>query len=519
VSDNFLPEPGVAADCISHFDNGTNTYTGCLPNYHNNPEYRGVLLTSLNVVHGAHDVKVGYQYMREMSGFPYTSTSGMQANFHFGVPVSVNTFNTPTDSTQYNSNHAVYVQDRWRSTRKLTVNLGLRFETTYGWQNATCQEATPFVQAACFPAIKGAPNWKAFAPRISAIYDLFGDGKTVLKVAGNRYEIPSGVSYVAQINPVTITSDTRAWTDANGTGIPALNDMGPSTGFNFGTTNRFTSTLKWPVANEYSVEVQRQLPGSVVVSASYTRRQTRHNIGPQNVAVPMGSYIPMAVTEVSSGQQVTVYNQSPALRGKFDVLWQNASALDTNYNGVAFTVNKRLSNRWMLMAGANFEKSVGDIFCNNAITCTNANSDLNNPNFNFRRGLIGNDVPVSLRGSGMYQMRGGVSVSVTAQHYTGFPEQTTVLVTGNTVTLTQVTQSLVIAPRGNTRTPPVTSMDVSLRKVWKYRAVALEPVLDAFNLMNTASLLSRTTQLGPTYQTPVTIQRGRLIRLGVNVNF
>jgi len=40
-----------------------------------------------------------------------------------------------------------------------------------------------------------------------------------------------------------------------------------------------------------------------------------------------------------------------------------------------------------------------------------------------------------------------------------------------------------------------------------------------YNLLNAASLLSRVTQLGPTYQTPATIQRGRLIRLGVNMNF
>jgi hypothetical protein len=49
--------------------------------------------------------------------------------------------------------------------------------------------------------------------------------------------------------------------------------------------------------------------------------------------------------------------------------------------------------------------------------------------------------------------------------------------------------------------------------------VAVEPVLDAYNLMNAASLLNRITQLGPTYLTPVTIQRGQLIRLGVNVKF
>jgi hypothetical protein len=153
------------------------------------------------------------------------------------------------------------------------------------------------------------------------------------------------------------------------------------------------------------------------------------------------------------------------------------------------------------------------------VSCTAATGDLNNPNFQFRHGLVGNDVPVSLRASGVYQMRWGVSVSATAQHYTGFPESTTVLVGANTVRLTQVTQSLVIEPRGTTRPPSVNSLDMSLRKTWKYHNVALEPVMDAYNLLNAASLLSRITQLGPTYLTPVTIQRGRLIRLGVNVNF
>ena len=519
VSDNFRPEPGVNTGDISHFDSVTNTYTVALPNYHDNPEVRGVVQGSVTYVIGDHDVKTGYQYMREQSGFPYTSTSGMRAVFRNGVPDSVNTYNTPVSYMDYDSSHSVYVQDKWRPTRKLTLNLGLRFETNYGWQPATCQVQTTFVQAQCFPAVQGAPDWKAFAPRFSAIYDLFGDGKTALKLAANRYEVPPGVSYAAQINPIAVTNDTRAWSDLNHDLVPQLSELGPSTGFNFGTTNRYSSTLAWPVVNEYSVEVERQLPWNVVVSATYMRREGRRNIGPQNMAVPLASYTPLQVTEATSGRQVTVYNQSPALIGKFDVLWDNVPALDSTYNGADLVVNKRLSDGWMLMAGASFGRTLGDIFCNNSVTCTAASSDLNNPNFAFRQGLVGNDVPVSLRVSGLYQMRWGVSVSATAQHFTGFPENTTVLVGGNTVKLTQVSQSLVVEPRGTTRPPPVHSLDVSLRKTWKFRNVAFEPVLDAYNLMNAASLLSRVTQVGPTYLTPVTIQRGRLIKLGVNVHF
>ena len=42
TSDNFRPQPEVAADAISHFDSVTNTYTVALPNYHDNPEVRAV---------------------------------------------------------------------------------------------------------------------------------------------------------------------------------------------------------------------------------------------------------------------------------------------------------------------------------------------------------------------------------------------------------------------------------------------------------------------------------------------
>ena len=48
---------------------------------------------------------------------------------------------------------------------------------------------------------------------------------------------------------------------------------------------------------------------------------------------------------------------------------------------------------------------------------------------------------------------------------------------------------------------------------------SVEAVLDANNLFNTASILTRVTQEGPTYLNPVTIQRGRLMRIGVNVDF
>ena len=324
-----------------------------------------------------------------------------------------------------------------------------------------------------------------------------------------------------RLNPLGATSDTRVWTvcaagqtsgcDLNGDLVPQVNELGVSSGFAFGVNNRYTDDLQWPVSNEYSLELQRQIPGNMVVSVGYTHRQTRRNIGSKNVAVPTDSYVPLQVTEANSGRAVTVYNQAPALRGRNDILWGNYGELDSNFNGADISVNKRMSQHWSVTGGASFGKTEGDT--------AGVASDLNNPNFAFRRGVVGNDVPWSYRASGVYDLPYQLSLSVTAQYYQGFPELTTVSVGNNTVALTQGATTLTVEPRGTTRLPAVTSVDMSIRKFWRVGNLKLEPRVDLYNLTNAASILGRVAQLGPTYGRVSNIQRGRLIKAGFSIEF
>lgn len=530
ADDKFGQEPEVSAGDISRFDAVSNTYTVALPTYRDLATFRDQVLGSVGYFTGRHDVRFGYQFMTAVQKSSIWSTSGMRAVYRNGIPDSVNTYNVPITSVttripvayepSYRDN-GLYIQDKWTPTRKLTLNLGLRFETTYGWQPASCQVETTFVAQQCFPEIKGAPDFKAIVPRLSAVYDIFGDGKTALKFAASRYDQPISLQNVLRLNPLGATSDTRAWTDCAGTKtsgcdlnrdlIPQLNELGPSNGFTFGANNRYDPDLKWPVSNEYSVELQRQIPGNMVVSVGFTRRETRRNIGSKNVAVPPETYIPLTVTEANSHEVVTVYNQAPALRGKTDILWANFPELDTNFNGTDISVNKRLSNHWSVSGGASYGKTTGD----NVIGV----NDLNNPNFTFRQGVVGNNVPWSYRASGLYELPYQVSVSATAQYYAGFPELTTVSVGANTFALTQGTTVLTVEPRGTTTLPAVSSVDASIRKFWKVGTMRLEPRLDLYNLTNSASILGRVTQLGPTYGRVSSIQRGRLIKAGMSIEF
>jgi hypothetical protein len=523
VSDNFHWPKEAKDDAIAGWDPITNTELRILGTYTISDMRRVVGQVSASYFTTQHDIKTGVQVNHgSLTPLGYSS-SGMRAIYRAGVPDSVNTYNTPTYSDMKDRETAVYVQDKWRPTRKLTMNVGLRFETNYGWMTAACQPKTPFVDAQCYSALKGFPDWKAIDPRFSAIYDLGGDGKTALKFAANRYITPVGKSIVERINPIKTVSDTRTWVaqslcasvnfigcDLNGDLLPQINELGTSSGYPFGVTNRYAPDTKWPWSTEYTAEVQRQLPGNLVVTVGYTHREKLGQIGSRNVAVPLSTYIPLTVTEANSNRSVTVFNQDPVLRGKNDILWNNESALDSTYNGSDITVSKRLSHGWMLNGGVSVGKNVGDIY---------GTDDLNNPNKTFRRGIQGNDVPFSLRLSGLYELPLGISASATFQRQSGFPELTVVSVGNNTVALTQGTTTVAVNPRAATRLPDLNQLDASLRKAIRIGRNNLQPRIDFYNLLNSATITSRVNTLGSSYLVPNSIQRGRIIKVGFNVDY
>jgi hypothetical protein len=509
------PQPAVKIGDIPGYDSLTQTHMTAAETYNNTRYLRDVFYASLNYVSGKHDLKGGYQleYGRHgvdtwsMSNYP----SGLRAVFRNGAPNSVNTYNTPNSNVDYIKDSVVYVQDKWTPVRRITVNVGLRLEKEVGWQPAVCQVETIFIAGQCFAAIKGVPDFFDPAPRSAVIFDLFGNGRTAVKIGASRYNIGTGSGITTRINPNRTTNDTRSWNDSNNDLIPQLSELGQSTGFNLGTTSRYNPDLKRPYAAEYSAEIEQQLFKNTVVSAGYYRRGIRRIIGSRNLLVPTSSYMPIQVTEVASGRQVTVYNQDPATRGKFDVLWDNYPELNSQYNGVEMSFTKRLANRWMFMTNVSVGKNVGDI---------SETGDLNNPNFTFRRGIIGDDVPFAVKASGIYEFAYGLMVSGNLQHYVGLPETTTVSVSSSTVALTQVTQSLVVEPRATHRLPDVNLIDLNVRRVFRFsKGRSFEPVVELFNILNSSATQARTTVLGPSYGNIANILRGRMAKVAINVKF
>src|SRR4029450_13530478 len=73
-----------------------------------------------------------------------------------------------------------------------------------------------------FAKVNDVPLWKAWAPRLGVAWDMFGDGKTAVKMALGRYVQKNCTGITLANNPITtsINTVTRVWNDANGNYIP-----------------------------------------------------------------------------------------------------------------------------------------------------------------------------------------------------------------------------------------------------------------------------------------------------------
>ena len=527
ADDAFGSRPEVKPGDIATNDTTTQISEVALPTYRAIGMFRDQVRTSFSWFQGKHDVKGGYEYVNATCTSRFWSTSGLRANFANGVPASVNTYLvqiTQSDTTygaditelfRYHADeHGMFVQDRWTPIRKLVLNLGLRYETSASFQPATCGPVTQFAPQSCYNKV-AAPSFKDISPRFNMVYDLTGNGRTAIKFAANRYDIPLNISVIERLNPVAVgnavTNDQRSWIDANSDKIPQLTEIGPSPGYvSVGANARYADGITRPVSNEYTVEFQRELPQNMVFSAGYTYKTTRRNFAEADTIQTLASWgNPITVTEVTSGEIVQVWRRGTASSAR---LFANSPDLNTNYRGGDLTLNKRMSNKWSLMAGGTWGKVTSR-------TRGGVRSDPHIVNYFDTETLAGADRPWSYRLSGVYQLPYDVSASGTWQYQAGAPEETTIVVTNQTISLPQGNTTLRARQYGDTRLPKVVGLDLSFRKTFRINRKTIAPRIDIFNATNTSTVTARITQLGPTYARISGIQRARLIKVGLNVEF
>src|SRR5205823_11486355 len=134
---------------------------------------------------------------------------------------------------------ALYAQEQWTHGR-LTLQGAIRFDQARSWIPIQQEGPTRFLPTAItLPETQGVDSYKDVTPRMGAAYNLFGNGKTAIKVNIGKYLEGVGIAgnflntNPSQRLPNTTSTFgplgvTRTWTDANGNFNPDCDLLNPN---------------------------------------------------------------------------------------------------------------------------------------------------------------------------------------------------------------------------------------------------------------------------------------------------
>jgi hypothetical protein len=501
----------AAPDAIATFDQVRSVFMGVSPRQDINGARMFTYAGYAAYVTGAHNFKTGFQVRTGWSEENFETRGDIVQIVSNGVPQSVRLVNTPSGHKESGVNLGIYVQDSWTLGR-VTINPGLRYERFVMSIPAQSAGVGRWVGAREFPAQNNIVNWNTVSPRFGFAWDLRGDGRTALKGGVSRYDRLAGVNLVQPLNQRNIAFRTCPWSDGNadlraqeteidfarctGSLVPSLGNVDPD--------------LERPFQWEYTVMVQRQIGSRTAVMAGYYGRRFWSLHTTVNDAVPSTAYTPVTITNPLTNQPLTVYNQDPATRGLVRNVLETIPDLRHRYHGVEFQVNTRLP-RATFFAGLTIGANRGD----------QDSGDLNNPNLRINNyGAVGFDAPYQIRGGFSYTLPAEVRLSGSIREQSGLPETRTFPVTTAVVPgLTQVTQNVQVAPRGEFRFPWVNIVDLRVTRSFSAGNLRFEPIVDLYNIFNNNAVTNAVQTVGPSLGRPSAIVMGRLLRLGARMNF
>jgi hypothetical protein len=540
---------------------------------------------SVSYVTGSHAFKVGFTTQEAWHHAAYDDggpSAGIGAGltaytFLNGVPSSLTEYAEPvTFSERLKVNLGTYAQDQW-TVKRLTLNLGIRYDYFNAYVPAQSLAAGPFVPARSYDQVNCVPCWKDINPRVAASYDLFGDGKTALKFNIGRFVQADIYTEARANNPVTraVLSATRTWTDTNGNFSPDCNLANPGAqnlsavggdvcgalnNLNFGLNNpnasQFASdTLVGFGARPYnwqtSVQVQHQLRPNVALTGGYFRTTWGALLELANTAVGPGDFNSYCVTAPldprlpgGGGNQICgLYDVTPAKFGQSTLLTSRVPSGSQSevYNGFDAAVDVRLPKGMSVNGGVNTGRT----------ETNNCGVVMNNPQIAFsgpqaapalgvlptitapRSNAFCDVLPpwsaaTQVKLSGTLPLPYQFQTGVTYQNLPGIPYYGS-FVYNNAAIFPSLGRNLAAGPNATVTVdliPPMTQfeariqqLDLRFARTFRMSGRRLEPEFDIYNALNASPILSVNNNFGAAWRTPTQILAGRLLKFGMKVTF
>ena len=369
------------------------------------------------------------------------------ASFLLGAPESASRNAGNTEGLMHGNTYSWYAQDTWHASRKLTLNLGVRWDYAsplindyglatfvletgqYVWdQKNPITGAAPNIPPAGIP-----PDRHNFAPRVGIAYQI--TPATVVRSGFGLYYNTFGSNYVQAQQSARGNwpfAFPQALAGLN-TGVPNVLMPNPFPGPATGSTvplgcqqclNLIQSSSRTGYVEEWRFSIQHQLSRSWMLESAYFGS---HGLKLTGQIVDNTAVIP-GPGPISARQ----------IRPQFPPYINNGyNVFPSWYDGGSFKLEKRLSSGLSFLVSYTFSKTI-DISDNLSNASLGGSPTSNATRFNLaqNRGVAGFDIPQNFVASVVYALPGktknravdavvaGWNVSGIVTHYSGLPFMT-----------------------------------------------------------------------------------------------
>ncbi len=350
---------------------------------------------------GAHTVKGGGEYRMIDGSFQFLGSTEIVYN---GIAEFIN--NTPAsvavalDSPLFNPQQYYligFVQDSWRATDKLTLELGLRYDFYSVVKEANGNARPFFIEENAFstdPDNFYNPDKNNISPRLSAVYAL--NDKTAVRGGFGIFYGPG--QFEDRIQPIENAIERRRVATADVPGNALQYPVNPAVLANALSIRGYTHERPDEYNMQYGVSVSRELPGEMNLTVGYTGSQGK-DMFVRGVANTL-SLTPPLVRQVPSYGQID-YKTS----GCVDGLVINGNPISgcgyAEYNALQLSLTRRF--RAGFTGGLQYQssKNKGTTQGSNEATTTQNTFD-----YDTEFGVNPQDIPHTFNGSLIYQIPG-----------------------------------------------------------------------------------------------------------------
>lgn len=448
--------------------------------------------------------------------------------------------------------YSAFIQDTM-TFGKLTVNVGIRYDQEQSKVKNENVPVSPWLPQ-YMPALKldefdpGA-KWKVFSPRISFIYDIFGNGKDVLKLSLARYGTQSGFGLADFNNPMGWTEIDVLWQDLNGDGRVTSNELfgydwstgtladvnnpdywlwyggvNPSNPTAITARNKYDPNYNSPILDELSASFEKEIIPDFAARFEFFYKKN-HNLTWTKGMLPDGT-IEDSSNYYLAAHDSTVdydyYGRSHYYPYRYRT---NFSKRYSRYIAGQIVLKKRLSKRWMLDSSFTYSSWTqhyeGEYIDPTYVPYYDGGVVAPQSGGSGVRGIYVN-ARWQFKVSGLYQLPYGINFSEVFRAREGYVMPTYVRVYRPGIGW----RSLYGNPNGggkfgDQRLPSFWELDLRAEKVFQVTETSTVTVsVDAFNITNSAHALKRQTKItASNFNQDLRILNPRVVRFGVRFNF